>query len=502
MRVDPTAQTIVQNPILWADVPDLDVIRIGDVYYMSSTTMHFDPGVPIMRSTDLVNWQIVNYVYATYADGDKQNLTNGQDEYGQGSWASTLRYHKGKYYVLFMSYGTGKTYLYQTTNIETGPWVGTIFDRSFHDASLLFDDDDRVYLTYGGGDIRVIELTADATTIKPGGLDQIIIPNAGSIAGVGGLPAEGSHIYKIGGKYYIFLISWPTSDMRTELVYRADRIDGPYQGQVILKNAGIAQGGVVDTPDGRWYAMLFQDHEAVGRIPYLIPVTWHDGWSVLSDPQSTGIAASRSMAIAASDDFDRPELGFVWQWNHNPLPGYWSLTERPGYLRLTTGSLGTSILDARNTLTQRTFGPTCTGTIAIETDHMKDGDYAGLAAFQFYYGLVGVKMTGAARSIVMVRGSTNDPKQTSTQLEVVNIPITQTRVYVRVVMDFREKIDNATFYYSLDGVQWTTIGDTVHMVYSMPHFVGYRFALFNYATKTTGGYADFEDLRIDPEIPA
>ncbi|HKX32482.1 MAG TPA: family 43 glycosylhydrolase, partial [Blastocatellia bacterium] len=487
----------VQNPIIWADVPDPDVIRVGNTYYMTSTTMHFNPGVPIMKSTDLVNWEIVNYVYDTLENGDRQNLNNGQNEYGQGSWASSLRYRNGTFYVVFISYTSGRTYLYRTTNIEAGPWTRSILNGVYHDSSLLFDDDGRVYLIYGGGDIRIIELTADATAIRAGGLNRIIIPNAGAIAGSGGLAAEGAHAYKINGRYYVFLISWPSGGMRTELVYRADGVAGPYQGQIALMNSGIAQGGVVDTPDGRWYTMLFRDRSAVGRIPYLVPTTWSNGWPVLGNPFETGIPVELAPRFVASDEFNSGlKPGVMWQWNHNPDNNLWSLAARPGFLRLTNGSLKRSILEARNTLTQRTFGPDSSAIVAMETANMRDGDYAGLAAFQFFYGFVGVKMSGATKSIVMVRGSTNVSNQTSVPVEVASVPLSQNRVYFKVYTDFRNQTDRASFYYSLDGNQWMSIGTTLQMVYTLPHFVGYRFALFNYATGSTGGLVDFDYFRI------
>lgn len=256
----------VQNPIVWADVPDPDVLRVGSTYYMVSTTMHFNPGVPIMKSTDLVNWKIVNYVYDTLENGDRQNLNNGQSEYGQGSWAASLRQKNGTFYVVFVSLTSGRTYVYRTTNLETGPWQRSVLNGLFHDPSLLFDDDGRAYLTYGSNDIRLIELTADATAIKTGGVNQVIIPNAGAIAGSGGLAAEGSHVHKIDGRYYVFLISWPSGGVRTELVYRSSTLTGAYEGRVALSNSGIAQGGVVDTPDGRWYAMLFRDRASVSAF--------------------------------------------------------------------------------------------------------------------------------------------------------------------------------------------------------------------------------------------
>src|SRR5690625_3816008 len=266
----------VNNPIIWSDIPDPSVIRVGDTFYMSSTTMHMNPGVPIMKSIDLVNWKIVNYVYDTLEDNDKQLLRNGQNEYSKGSWASSLRYHKGTFYFAVASFSAGKTFIFQNTDIEKGQWTKSTIDGVYNDMSLLFDNDG-VYMVYGGGDIRIIELTQDATAIKEGGLDQIIIPNSSDIIGSKiMLPAEGAHIHKVNGMYYIFLITWPEKGVRTQLVYRSDKIDGDYEGKVVVSDAGVAQGGIVDTSDGNWYALLFGDRGAVGRIPYLVPITQED----------------------------------------------------------------------------------------------------------------------------------------------------------------------------------------------------------------------------------
>ncbi|AWB46903.1 glycoside hydrolase [Paenibacillus sp. CAA11] len=499
----------VYNPLIWADIPDPDVIRVGEIYYMTSTTMHFNPGVPVMKSYDLVHWNIVNYVYDTLEDGDEQRLSNGRSEYGKGSWASSLRFHSGKFYVVFSSNSAGKTYIYQTLDIEKGPWTRSTL-AFYHDMSLLFDDDGRVYLVHGSGDIRITELTSDATMEKEDGLNKVIIRNASLIAGPNvGLPAEGAHIQKINGYYYISLITWPKGGMRTQLIYRSDTIDGPYEGRVALQDAGIAQGGLIDTCSGDWYALLFGDRGSVGRIPYLVPVTWKDDWPILGYqgkvPDSLSLPLHRTESnLVTSDEFDQrsesasssSNLALAWQWNHNPDGHSWSLTERPGFLRLKNGRICRELLDARNTLTQRSFGPESSGCIAIEVGHMKDGDTAGLAALQENYGFVGVKMNGSAKSIVMANGST-------AQLQVIeSIPLTQDRVYLKIEFDFYHLTDKAYFYYSLDGNLWTPIGNTLQMTYTLPHFVGYRFALFNYATVTAGGYVDFDYFRVDDQITA
>lgn len=158
----------VKNPIIWADVPDPSVIRVGDTYYMTSTTMHMNPGVPVMKSRDLVNWEIVNYVYDVLGEQDEQCLENGKDEYGKGSWASSLRHHNGTYYVVFSSQTEQKTFVFQTRDIQGGPWEKHTLPF-LHDMSLLFDDDGKVYLVHGSGDIRILELTSDCSAVRPGG---------------------------------------------------------------------------------------------------------------------------------------------------------------------------------------------------------------------------------------------------------------------------------------------------------------------------------------------
>jgi len=462
--------------------------------------MYFTPGCPVMKSKDLVNWEIVNYVYDTLSDNDHMVMRNGKHDYGKGSWASSLRYHNGTFYVSFVAYNTGKTYVFQTEDIENGPWRKHEIEGIYHDMSLLFDDDGRVYMVYGAGAIKLIELTADATAIKPGGLNKIIIEHA-DITGGKSL-AEGAHLYKIDGKYYIFIIAWPRTGTgrRIEICYRADSIDGEYQGKIVLdddlgfRNAGVAQGGIVDTPDGKWYAMLFQDHGSVGRIPVLVPVCWQDGWPIFGIDGKVPIEMPYptkpypTAALVVSDDFNGDKLPLQWQWNHNPDNTGWCLNSRRGWLRLTTTHIAQNLVEARNTLTQRTYGPVCSGSVLLDTSQMKNGDYAGLAALAEHYGFVGVKMEDGCKHVVMAKA----PGTT----EVETVPLSQDTVQLKIDFNFTDAIDEANFYYSLCGTVWHRIGDTLKMRYTLAHFTGYRFALFNYTTKTPGGYADFDWFKL------
>ena len=494
------------NPLIWADVPDMSMIRVGDTYYMSSTTMHMSPGVPIMKSEDLSNWELIGYAYDTLADIGALNLENGQDAYGKGSWASCLVYHDGTFYVTTFASTTGRTHVYRTDDIEGGTWKANSFAPSHHDHTMFFDDDGKVYMIWGNGKLFIKEMKPDLSGPVDGAEDQVLIANASAPAGDNiMLGAEGSQLFKHDGKYYLFDITWPRGGMRTVVIHRADNIMGPWEGRVALQDRGIAQGGLIDTPDGDWYAYLFRDNGGVGRIPYLTPVTWADGWPVLGTdgkvPDTLDLPVNGSLmpGLVQSDEFARSAddraLPLAWQWNHNPDDTHWSLTDRPGYLRLTAGRVDTSFVEARNTLTQRTFGPTSTATTKLDVSGMQDGDFAGLSLLQKNYGLLGVKAEGGEKRLVMVRAT-----ETGGSEEVASVPLTEQEVYLRASCDFRDRADTGQFYYSLNGEEWTALGEALPMPYTLPHFMGYRFGLFNYATEAAGGYADFDFYHVDDQL--
>lgn len=501
-----TAQQKAHNPIIFADVPDMSMVRVGDTYYMSSTTMHMSPGVPIMKSKDLVNWRLVSYAYDTLVSNDEMNLTNGKSTYGRGSWASCIRYHGGMFYVSTFAATSGKTHIYTTKNIEKGPWKEISFSPAYHDHSLFFDDDGKVYLITGNKQLSLIELNKDVTGVKQGGVNQVIIENStqpSEVVGTSGL-GEGSQLFKVKGKYYLFNITWPGGGMRTVVIHRADKITGPWEGKIGLQDMGVAQGGLIDMPDGKWYSYLFRDYGSVGRIPYLVPVKWEDGWPVLGEngkvPETLELPANKSLipGIVNSDEFNHkkgePALPLVWQWNHNPDNNLWSVTERKGFLRLKTGRIDTSFLLARNSLTQRTIGPVCSGIISLDISNMKDGDFAGLGLLQKQFGLLGVQISGSTKAIVMINASTGKPETAA------SIPLTQNMVFFKAECNFTDKKDVAGFFYSLDGKAWLPVGTQLKMAYTIPQFMGYRFALFNYATKMVGGFADFDYFHIEDKI--
>ena len=497
-------KTIVKNPVIWSDVPDVSVIRVGKTFYMVSTSMHSMPGCPIMKSENLRDWELIGYVFDKLEDNDAHNLVDGKGIYGKGSWAASLRYHHDTYYVCFSSNDARRFYIYTTQDIEKGPWKRHAIDGLRHDPSMFFDDDGRVYLFHGNGDIRITELTADATGIKPDGLNQLLLetPREGI-----GLRCEGCHSYKLNGYYYLFFIEWPRighGGRRRVVCYRSQELMGPYESRVVLDddmgyfNNGVAQGGIVDTPTGEWYAVLFQDHGAVGRIPCVVPVSWEDDWPVFGidgkvpETFEVDLPEFTAQPLVISDEFDYEEdrLALQWQWNHNPDNRHWSVTANPSHLRLTTGTIARNVELARNTLTQRTEGPTCSAVTVMDIANMKAGDRAGLVAMQHFYGTVGIHVSDRGeRAVTMcIRGEEGDEQVVET------IAYAGDRIWLKMEFDFRDNTDTVDFYYSEDGETWQKVGQQHKLRYTLQHFMGCRIGLFNYATKEAGGYVDYDYL--------
>ena len=515
---------MIQNPMLWADVPDPDVIRVGDTYYLVSTTMHLMPGAPIMASMDLKNWETIGYIFDRLTDSPKYDLMEGT-AYGRGQWATSLKYHKGKFYALLAPNeqgAMGDTYIFTADKAE-GPWKILSRMRHFHDCSLFFDDDDRVYVVYGTGEM--MELKPDLSDVIEGTHQQIFEREADET----GL-LEGSRMIKHRGKYYLLMIShvYAPGRHRREVCYRADDIHGPYEKQVILQSefGGFsyeAQGTIVDTPDGDWYGIIFQDRGGVGRVLTLMPCRWIDGWPMLGDEEGKVpermrplVSGQPTTAIVKSDDFNEPKLGLHWQWNHNPIDRAWSLTERPGYLRLKTNRVVPNLYLASNTLTQRMEGPTCSGAVCLDLSKMKDGDRAGLAAFNSDSGVLTIKKQGKKLTLEMSEQSCEltEREKAVTKCEekiIESVALQQPKIWLRIDADFRPQTEHkgfmlgtdlATFYYSLDGEQWTKIGSDYRMSFDWRRFfMGSKFGIFCYATKKSGGYIDvaqFDYKRIMP----
>ena len=517
VKTQPTIQ--VKNPFMWTDAPDPDIIRVGDYYYLVTTTMHLFPGAPITRSTDLVHWETVSYLFDEIKDTPRYDLKEGT-VYGRGQWATSLRYHKGTFWALFVANDDPhKSMVFKTDDPAKG-WKLHSRLPAYHDSSLFFDDDDRVYVFSGSGDINLVELTADLTAEKPGGIRKKLQLN-GRPQGL----HEGSRVIKHDGMYYLLCIAWPRTG-REEIAYRSKNIEGPYDSKVILKSdfGGFplaGQGTIVNGKRGEWYGVMFQDRGGVGRVLTVEPCSWIDGWPILGTYGDGKIPTTVTLD-GQCDCHQTPDYAKIekdYQWNHNyikediarlPQKGekvsfginlrddatYRMTTPVNGFI-LKTSVLAQSIYNARNTLTWRTWGGTCSDTICLDVRKMKEGDKAGFAAFNGDSGILTIKLQKGQYSLTMSEESvklSNDTKTitdvTAKEVETIKLPKGKVgKIYLRIDGDFNPGRDTANFYYSFDGKTFTPIGTRDYkMRFDFSRlFMGTRYAAFYYPTTQVGG---------------
>ncbi len=502
------------NPLFYDEFSDPDMIRVGNDYYLTGTTMHSMPGLPILHSNDLVNWDFVGYAVDKLDLGPAYRLEDGKNVYGQGIWAPSFRYHDGTYYI-FSNVNHATTQLF-TAKDPKGPWTQTAMKKTLHDLSVLFDDDGKVYAVWGYQEIHLAELDSTLTDIVPGS-EQVIIPRD---AGMG----EGSHFYKWGDTYYILSAEW--NGMRMAAA-RAKSPRGPYDvnkaisvdedfGQVqgYREDGDVApfkinppdpskhgwgsmhQGGVLQTQNGEWWGWSMYDSNSVGRLTALSPITWKDGWPYFGLPgnltRTPRVWVKPNLPkdvphapYERSSGFSETRLKPVWEWNHVPVGAKWSLSERPGYLRL-HALPATGLLDARNTLTQRVMGPRSSATVAIDVSGLKAGDVAGLSLFNRPYGWIGVEKTDDGLSVTRLDEQTATP---------VREKITATRVWLRADCDFLT--ETQSFSWSTDGKTFHKLGAPFVTPYQLKTFQGVRYGVFAFnALGREGGAADIDSVTV------
>lgn len=471
------------NPVIQADFPDPDVQKVGDTYYMVTTTMHNFPGCTLLKSKDLVNWEYCCNPLEKMSANAEYNLEDGKNIYSKGAWANSLMYKNGKFYILFNAFGNGDDaggYLLSATDAE-GPWTMTRLSRGYYDPGLMTDNDGTTYVVCGNGNLKVIQLDDNFAPVKEADVD----------GGFDGL--EGSHFFKKDGYYYIYstCCAWPA----TQWCFRSKNVFGPYEKKKVFDSDDIHQGAMIQTQSGEWWTMLMRDCGAFGRMPYLLPVTWNDNWPVIGNngtdagtytKPNVGVNYDRKY-MPTNDNFKNYLLGSQWQWNHNQDKSKWSLLENPGKLRLYTASVTDSLQKSRNMLTQRIFGfrdntKPSYGTIRMNISKMNDGDMAGLAIFQNPYAYIAINKQGSVLNLV--QSNTADKKVYSNAIACDSV------IYLRAVADIATS--KATFYYSLDNVTYTKYGQDLDMKYNLSVFVGNRFGIFNYATKALGGSVDVD----------
>lgn len=480
------------NPIIFADFPDPDVVRVGDAYYMVSTTMHMFPGAQILRSYDLMHWEHCGCVFDALGETAHQRMDGG-NIYGRGMWAASLKYHQGLFHVMFTSNDTGHSYHFTAENAE-GPWTRRPMTGFWHDPGLLFDDDGRVYVAHGNRTVRITELTSDLSAKKEDGLDRVVVVDDNPRLGW-----EGSHLIKHDGWYYLFCIHWRPEHMRAMGCFRSRTLDGEFEGGEFMeldlddRQAGVAQGGPVQLHDSSWVMMLFQDHGAVGRIPVVVPFRWVDGWPVVPGareanevPKQLDLPSSRPeyqyAPLYTSHGLGYPDpLSPLWQWNHEPHPELIDFSK--GY-RVTTDRLATNCTEAINTLTQRCFGPRCEAGVAPHPEDMKVGDYAGICALMGCFAQLAITRREDGLYLVYTR---KDAESGEILTEAERSIGSVARLHVR--FDFTD--DTVQFLLADAEAGGLEFGPPHQLVYRLDHFMGCRVGLFMYSTRETGGSARF-----------
>ncbi|KAF2276498.1 glycosyl hydrolase family 43 protein [Westerdykella ornata] len=514
------------NPVLWEDYPDVDVIRVGDVFYYSSSTFAFSPGAPVLKSYDLVYWSPVTHSVPTLNFGSKYNLNSATDRaYVKGIWASTLQYRKSNDMFYWMGcVESSKTFVWIASNTgaarnngEVANWNWTAqgtLPRCYYDCGLLIDDDDTMYIAYGNSKIMVAQLSADGT--KEVKSQQVFAAQDNSYI-------EGSRMYKIKGDYYIFV----TKPASAEWVLKSKSPWGPFESRILvdsiagpIPNAGFAhQGGVVDTKDGKWYYVGFMDAYPGGRIPVVAPLTWSsDGWpQLVKDGNSWGKSypmpvetTKKVPPVVGTDNFEGAVLSPEWEWNHNPDNSKWKLVGGSGGLLLQTATVTNDLFTARNTLTHRIIGPKSSGTFRIDISQMKDGDRAGTVLFRDVAAYIGIHKEGSSSKLVMVNNLNLDSNWKTVSTGTVaatgpTLPSGTTDLWLRIQADITPAFSGtnaqrtATFWYSTDGSKYTQLGPAFTLTKTWQFFTGYRYGVFNHATKSLGGEIRVKSFTMQPQ---
>lgn len=474
------------NPPLNADYPDPDIIRVGRDFYFASTTFANVPGLTLLHSRDLVNWDIVSHLIPRLNGSARFDLQQG-GSYRHGIYAPSLRYRDGTFYVAVTPVGQ-HTRIYRARD-PIGPWTYVTLDRAAFDPALFFDDDGAAYLATSigsDGTITLHTLDRDVARITA---SRVIHYNKG---------AEGSKIIKRAGYYYLFN-ALPGKLALT--VSRARSLDGPWETKAQIDDTtGGHQGALVDLPDGGWYGFVMRDSGPIGRVTNISPVFWQDDWPVWGTPDAPGrVPAAARKPIQgepfaeppSSDDFSARALGRQWQWNHNPLDRYWSLTERRGWLRLHAAP-GEQLWWARNTLVQKGQGPRSRGEVMVDTRGLRPGDTCGFGTFGKISAQLAVVGQADGARVLTMRVTDDTLAGPKVETRVAAQPVTSARLWLRTEMDFPAA--TARLSYSEDGRRFTPIGGTVPLVYDWRTgtFQGVQYALSCYNPDGKGGWLDVD----------
>ncbi|MEW2118808.1 family 43 glycosylhydrolase [Streptomyces sp. NPDC005474] len=487
------------NPVLPGDFSDWDCIRVGADYYGITSTFGYSPGVAVLHSTDLVNWRTLGGAVDDVTRIGPELNWDRMNRFGRGVWAGAIRFHAGRYWVYFNTPDEG--FFMTSAPSPSGPWdplTSVWRTTGWDDPCPFWDDDGQGYLVtthYSDSyKINLFQLSADGKSLV--GTPTVIHQSPGS---------EANKLYKINGLYY-HLFSEVKPEGRVLMMNRGSSLTGPFETRQ-LEHVNVSvdrepnQGGLVQTPDGSWYFVTHHGHgDWEGRPLSLLPVTWVDGWPILGAVGADGIGnmvwtgqvpaggtpglpVDALPGVVTSDLFTDTRLKPQWEWYYQPRATHWSLTERPGYLRLKAFAplAANNLTKVGNTLTQRVLRVAggATVTVRLELSGLADGQHAGLSHYASAYAGLGVRRSGTTTTLVNnVNGSLTDGPV-----------ITQNAVWLRTSWNVNGV---SQFSYSLDGNAFTSFGGTYQLTWA--GYRGDRIGLYTYNPNGTG-YVDVDSVQ-------
>jgi beta-xylosidase len=502
-----------KNPILHADYSDPDLIRVGEDFLMVASSFNCMPGLPILHSKDLVNWEIVNHVYSEFPVADFNKVAHGKN-----AWAPSIRYHDGKYWVFVGDPDHG--IFMSNTEDPFGDWSKPIFvkeGKGLIDTCPFWDDDGNAYLVHAYARSRagfknvlnLCRMSNDGTEL----LDE----GTFIFDGEGGHPTtEGPKMYKRNGYYYIFA---PAGGVATgwQLVMRSKNIYGPYEKKVVLKQGdtpvnGPHQGGYVELESGESWFVHFQDKNAYGRIVHLQPMSWKNDWPVIGvDKDNDGIgepvmeyskpAVNSEAEIkvpATSDDFNDQKLGLQWQWHANPETKWYSLSENNQSLRLYTNNISqeqeTVLWYAPSLLLQKFPAPNFSAETKITFDPEVEGEKAGLIVMGEKYSYLSLEKSEKGLKLIQYWGVEREKRS---EFKMTKKQIEGQTLYLKVeVREFNEEA-LCQFSYSIEGEKFKNFGKRFKAVPG--RWIGAKLGLFavNTSKHLTSSFADYDYFAVE-----
>ena len=484
-----------RNPVMPADFSDLDAIRVGGDYFAISSTLHLSPGMAVLKSSDMVNWRLIGHVVPDMTVLGDEYRWDRMERFGRGVWAGTIRHHANKFWVFFGTPDEG--FFMSTAEDPAGPWTPLhplLEGPGWDDCTVLWDDDGQAYFLgthfADGYKSYIMPMSADGRSIDR---SRAVLVNEGQ-------GREASKLLKHRGWHYLLFSEHVEGKGRYLVARRARHPMGPWSEIKQLADPNLDasepnQGGIIEAPSGEHYFLTHHGRSSwEGRAASLLPVSWIDGWPIIGRPDAQGIGTmvwggpkpvqgTQRASLVASEEFSSNTLGPHWEWNHQPQPGSWSLSERPGWLRLRAfkpiapGDLGTTA----NVPSQRSMRtPANSVTVKLDMSRMADGQHAGLGHIAKAFGALGVRQTGSRRIMEYLGegGSIAGP-----QLGGRNVWIRS-----RWGSD-----GQAAFAYSTDGIRFMPFGPAYQM--SNAHYRGNRVSLYTYGDRVGTGSVDVDYFR-------